>query len=153
MAGIDSLYASSAYGQAQTRDVTRSLDTISSAKTDAAEFTKAFEVKFNNYANLSPAEILNKIKASSNISSPSLRSDTRSSGVTLDFSSAAAKSIAGVREALLSHEAQAQKASIGEANLVELMTSSTNARNSLKVMSSFIEEGKAAWEKIFALAL
>jgi flagellar hook-basal body complex protein FliE len=148
MAGIDSLYASSAYGQTQGREVTKTAEVVGKiSDNNATEFQKVFETRFNGFANLSSAEILNKIRATPTINDSSVEA------VSLDFSDKVRKEVMGLRQTLATQEFQAQKAATGEANLVELMTTSAKAKNLLNTFVAVRDEAKNAWEKIFTMPL
>jgi flagellar hook-basal body complex protein FliE len=146
MSGIESLYASSIYGQTQNREVVKSTETLHSHNVNGSEFQKVFETNFNSYSKLSPSEILAKIRSSSHVSSSS-------QAVTLDFSNLVKKEVINLRESLSNHEFQTQRAAMGEANLVELMTTSAKAKNLLNTFVALRDEAKNAWDKIFTMSL
>lgn len=146
MADSVNLYASNLYGEIQNRDIKRSNDSSNIQNVKAKEFHKLVESNFNDYSKLSPQEILsriNKVKSTSNIH------DT----VKLNFSSSAMNELKNTREILKRQERESQKASIGKANLVELLTTTTQAENSLSVIVAIRDEMKTAWDKIWGMQL
>ncbi|MDX1923916.1 MAG: hypothetical protein SFT91_01605 [Rickettsiaceae bacterium] len=146
MSAIDSvnLYASNLYGQIQNQQITRSPD--SSIIQAENNFQKMVDVNFNSFAKLSQEQILGRISNSRALGH-------NPAAYTLDISSNVSGSVNLLRETLNRQEVQAKKASIGEANLVELMTTNTQAT---AILSSFIaikDSAKESWEKIWSMAL
>lgn len=139
------LHASNIYGQTQNREVQRSADIAQVQTAKAQEFHKMVETNFNNYAKLSPTEILNKIN--------NARTAGASNPVNVSFSQSAMNEMRNVRSALKKQEEQVRKASVGKANLVDLMTTTTQAENYLSVMVGVRDELKNAWDKIWSMPL
>lgn len=147
MADSVNLYASSVYGRIQNQEIARSPAEMSSNVSGAKEFQNLVEVNFNNYANLSPSQILAKISQSI------ARQTSTSTAFRLDLSNTVSSELAKVREVLSKQEKQAQKASIGEANLIELMTATTEATALLNTLVSIKDEAKNAWDKITSMQI
>ena len=141
------LYASSVYGKIQNQQITRTEPELLTNEVKAAEFQNLVKTNFNKFASLSPTQILEKVSAARSANS------TRGSAVNVDISNTVSSEISKVREALTKQERQVQKASIGEANLIELMTATTEAENYLSTIVAMRDELKGAWEKIWNMSL
>jgi flagellar hook-basal body complex protein FliE len=147
MADSISLVASNLYNQVQNREIQRSEDIHDIQTNKASEFHKLVQSNFNSYSKLSPQEILSKINTA-------VRSgQSASNAVNLSLSSSVLSELSNARKALERQEKQAQKAAIGKANLVELMTATTQAENYLSVMVAMRDELKGAWDKIWGMQI
>ncbi len=141
------LYASNAYGKVQSQQITRTEPELLTNEVKASDFQNLVKVNFNQFAKLSPSEILNKISAARE------GSVARGPAAEISFSSAVSSEISKVRDVLVKQESQAQKASMGQANLVDLMTATTQAENYLSTLVTMRDELKTAWEKIWSMSL
>lgn len=143
------LIASSAYGKVLSQQVTKSPEnfTPKTIQLESSDFQKLVNVKFNNYANLSPNEILNKISLSRNTPTSS------DEAVSVNISKSVASELKNAREVLTKQELMSQKAAIGQANIVELMATSTQAKALLSTIVAVKDEAKSAWEKIWGMSI
>ncbi len=141
------LYASSAYGKIQNQQIVRTEPELLANEVKAADFQNMMKVNFNQFAKLSPTEILAKVSEAraANVS--------RGPASEISFSNIVSSEVSKVREVLAKQESQAQKASLGQANLVELMTATTQAENYLSTLVTMRDELKGAWEKIWSMSL
>ncbi|NDB83040.1 MAG: hypothetical protein EB127_09930 [Alphaproteobacteria bacterium] len=141
---IDSinLEAMNAYKQTISQKVTEGPTTSIKASDN---FHKMMEVNFNKLASLTPDQILSKI--------PSVSQMHDSPAYRLDISSQVSNSLYQLRSSLAKQEAQVKKAAVGEASIVELMTSTTEATNLLSAFAAVKDAAKESWEKIWSMSL
>lgn len=141
------LYASSAYGKIQNQQIVRTEPELLTNEVKAADFQNMVKVSFNQFAKLSPTEILAKV------SEARAGNSSRGPASEISFSNVISSEVTKVREVLAKQESQAQKASLGQANLVDLMTATTQAENYLSTLVTMRDELKGAWEKIWSMSL
>ncbi len=144
---IDSigLLAQQSYSQIQERP---RVDFAEASVNRAANFHQMVDKQFNSFAKMTPAQILSHIQ------------DARSSGVN-SYAAASSGSISGVigsttnalRSAVSKQENVARKLLVGEASLIDLLTSTTEAKNvmdsTVKVRDKFLE----AFDKVMNMSM
>lgn len=148
MADSVGLYAANLYGQIQNRQIPKTTEASSITRSEANNFHKLVENNFNSYAKLSPSEILNKINATKKVGSTNTNND-----VSLNLSRTATTELQKLRATLSKQEQESRNAALGKANLVELMTATTEAENYLSVLVAMRDELKGAWDKIWNMSL
>ncbi len=136
------LEAMNAYKQISSNKISRSVDT---PVTDAVNFQKMMEVNFNKLASLTPDQILKRIPVAQGLQN--------SQAYKLDISSNLYKGINQLKTSLNQQEHHAKKASLGEANIIDLMTSTTQASNILSAFVAIKDSAKESWEKIWSMSL
>ncbi|MDX1917112.1 MAG: flagellar hook-basal body complex protein FliE [Rickettsiaceae bacterium] len=144
MSSINSinLEAMNAYNQVSAQKITPNPEI---AMHEVSNFQKIMEVNFNKLATLTPEQILSRIHTTT--------SARNQPAYTLDISSNIASSLSGLRKTLIQQETEAKKAGEGQANIIELMTSTTKATNLLSAFVAVKDAAKESWEKIWSMSL
>lgn len=136
------LLAQQTYTQIQDRP---KLDVAETPMNRAADFHDIVNKQFNSFAKMSPAQILNHIQGARQ-STNAVASSGNSSGILSNTTRT-------IREPIANQEDLARKSLIGEASLVELMTATTEAKNTMdtavKVRDKFLE----AFDKVMNMSM
>lgn len=145
------LLAQQSYTQIQDRP---KLDVAETPMTRAVSFHDTVERQFNSFANMSPDQILSRIQGvkQANVTgflgaaSVAATSNGLSSGVV-------GNTVKAIRGSVSKHEQTARKSLIGEASLIELLTATTEAKNTMeatvKVRDKFLE----AFDKVMNMSM
>ena len=146
------LLAQQSYTQIQDRP---KLDVAETPMTRAASFQDTVERQFNSFANMSPDQILSRIQGAKQASGAGFAG---ASSVAAAASNGLSSGIVGntvkaIRSSVSNHEQTARKTLIGEASLVELLTATTEAKNTMeatvKVRDKFLE----AFDKVMNMSM
>jgi flagellar hook-basal body complex protein FliE len=142
---IDSigLLAQQSYSQIQNRPKVES----SNPSTGAVNFHQLVDKQFNSFAKMSPEQILSRIHGSR-------ETNTTNSILTGNNAGGIAGRATGIlREVVSKQENVARKSLIGEASLVELLTTTTEAKNvmdsTVKIRDKFLE----AFDKVMNMSM
>ncbi len=144
------LIAQQSYTQIQDRP---KLNVAEAPITRATSFHNTVEKQFNSFANMSPDQILNRIQgarrtgdAGFNAAGTAAVNNNIQSGIIGNTAKA-------IRSSVLTHEQTARKSLIGEASLTELLTATTDAKNTMeatvKVRDKFLE----AFDKVMNMSM
>jgi|GEM_PF-1162618 len=149
---IDSvgLLAQQSYTQIQDRP---KLNVAETPMNKAVNFHDMVDKQFNSFSRMSPAQILSHIQgaktANTNMSSPAASTMAASNGNSSGFGSV----VKNVRSAVSNQEQTARKSLIGEASLVDLLTATTEAKNTMdttvRVRDKFLE----AFDKVMNMSM
>ncbi|RTK93020.1 MAG: hypothetical protein EKK61_01925 [Rickettsiales bacterium] len=135
---IDSVnsIAQQSYMQVQNRPI---INTQNVTQTQATDFQQMVNKQFNSFANLSPSQILERITNARVNDSKNFAN--KNSGIV----SGAVSSLKGV---IAKQENAARKSLIGEASLIDLLTTTTEAKNLVETMVKLRTELLAAFDKV-----
>ncbi|MDP4708507.1 MAG: flagellar hook-basal body complex protein FliE [Rickettsiaceae bacterium] len=142
---IDSigLLAQQSYTQIQDRP---KLNVTATPISNAVNFHDVVNRQFNSFASMSPAQILNHIQAKQTGGATTIGGVASSSGL-------AGSATNTLRSAVAKQEQTARKSLIGEASLVELLTTTTEAKNvmdtTVRVRDKFLE----AFDKVMNMSM
>lgn len=128
--------AQQSYMQVQNRPI---INTPHVAQTQAIDFQQMVNKQFNSFANLSPSQILERITNAR--ANDSTNFSNKNSGIV----SGAVSSLKGV---ISKQETVARKSLIGEASLIDLLTTTTEAKNLVETMVKLRTELLAAFDKV-----
>ena len=110
---------------------------------EASTFQNTLKKQFNSFANLSPGEILQKIKQTSDVSSVSLNNNK-----SIEFSV-----ISNIRSSVSNHENTARKALIGEASMGDLLAATTEAKNTLETVVRVRDKFMESFDKLMNMSM
>jgi len=113
---------------------------ISDAK-EASTFHVNVEKQFNSFARMSPAEILSHIQKNQQISN-----SKAPSGVEGTF-------LGALRSPLQKQEQITRKSLINEASLLDVLTATTEAKNTLDVMVKTRDKFLEAFDKVMSMSI
>lgn len=143
---IDSvgLLAQQSYTQIQDRP---KLEVADAPINQAVSFHNTVEKQFNSFANMTPDQILSRIQGAKQAGvSTSVSDNAVSSGIV-------GNTVKTIRNSVANHEQTARKSLIGEASLIELLTATTEAKNTMeatvKVRDKFLE----AFDKVMNMSM
>ncbi|MDF2965370.1 MAG: hypothetical protein K0Q51_758 [Rickettsiaceae bacterium] len=114
-------------------------ESVKFGSSNGGNFKNIVDNVFNVYSKMSPEQILSHIKTRSVQSVPSGNFVTQA--------------IAAVKAPLKAAEAVTKKALIGEASILELATSTTQAQNTLRTVVAFRDQLTQGLDKIFNMQL
>ncbi len=138
------LLAQQSYAQIQDRP---KLEVAETPINRAVSFHNTVERQFNSFANMTPDQILSRIQGTKQAgTSFSIRDNGISSGIV-------GNTVNAIRNSVSNHEQTARKSLIGEASLIELLTATTEAKNTMeatvKVRDKFLE----AFDKVMNMSM
>lgn len=139
------LAAQQSYTQIQDRP---KLEVAETPINRAVSFHNTVERQFNSFANMTPDQILSRIQGAKQAgsSSSAVSGNAASSGIVEN-------TVNAIRNSVSNHEQTARKSLIGEASLIELLTATTEAKNTMeatvKVRDKFIE----AFDKVMNMSM
>lgn len=143
---IDSvgLLAQQSYTQIQDRP---KLEIAETPINQAVSFHNTVEKQFNSFANMTPDQILSRIQGAKQTGASSSVSDNGvSNGIV-------GNTVKAIRNSVSNNEQTARKSLIGEASLIELLTATTEAKNTMeatvKVRDKFLE----AFDKVMNMSM
>lgn len=144
------LLAQQSYTQIQDRP---KLDIAETPITKATSFHNTVEKQFNSFANMSPDQILSRIQVARQAGGAAFTA-TSTAAVSNGLSSGIVGNTAkALRGSVATHEQTARKSLIGEASLIELLTATTDAKNTMeatvKVRDKFLE----AFDKVMNMSM
>lgn len=113
----------------------------------ATNFQDVVKVQFNNFAKMSPEQILMHIKSAQGHSSAA---NAVASTANADLASGVLKK---VRADLRKQEGTARKSLVNEASLVDLLTATTEATNTVKVLVEVRNKFLEAHEKVMNMSV
>jgi flagellar hook-basal body complex protein FliE len=145
------LAAQQSYTQIQDRP---KLDVSETPMTRAVSFQDTVVKQFNSFAKMSPEQILSHIQGAKQSASGNFQASVNvTSPSSLNSNSVFGNTVSNLRESVSKHERTARKSLIGEASLVELLTATTEAKNTLeatvKVRDKFLE----AFDKVMNMSM
>lgn len=112
-------------------------------RTEAIKFQSMVEKQFNSFAKMTPAQILSHIQSAKSVSS---NTNINNSGVVFS----AAKNI---RETLQKQEHTVRKSLIGEASLIDVLTTTTEAKNVMDTTIRVRDKLLEAFDKVMNMAM
>jgi flagellar hook-basal body complex protein FliE len=140
-----SLQAFQAYSKVDSKNFGSGIDavpgdSIKFGSNSNARFSNVVDNVFNAYSKMSPEQILSHI---------------RTRAVDNNFSSGniISQAISAVKAPLKAAEIVTKKALLGEASILELATSTTQAQNTLKTVVAFRDQLTQGLDKIFSMQL
>lgn len=145
------LLAQQSYTQIQDRP---KLDIAETPMTRAVSFQDTVERQFNSFANMSPDQILNRIQGAKQAGAAGFAGAASAAAASNGLSSGiVGNTVKAIRGSVSNHEQTARKALIGEASLIELLTATTEAKNTMeatvKVRDKFLE----AFDKVMNMSM
>ena len=139
------LLATNLYSSIQERPKTQpSPDSLGAA----ADFQKSLKVEFNKFATMSPQEILSHIKTSQNTNATSIRKSS-----SLNPNGIGASVISNLRSTLETQEKMTRKSLVNEASLIDLLTATTEATNTVKTLVEVRNKFMEAYDKVMNMNL
>lgn len=137
-----SLLAKNLYNQIQNRPKVNS-----SEIGEAVSFQNLVKDGFNNFAKMTPAQILNHIQEVKNLGASS-------SGTAKTMATDYAPGVMGqIRGKIGNHEDVLRKSLINEASLVDILTTTTEATNTIKTIVEVRNKFMESFEKIMSLSV
>lgn len=138
------LLAQQSYAQIQDRP---KLEVAETPINRAVSFHNTVERQFNSFANMTPDQILSRIQGAKQAdTSFSVPDNGVSNGIV-------GNTVNAIRNSVSNHEQTARKSLIGEASLIELLTATTEAKNTMeatvKVRDKFLE----AFDKVMNMSM
>ncbi|MCC2646912.1 MAG: hypothetical protein K0R02_977 [Rickettsiaceae bacterium] len=140
-----SLQAFQAYSKVDSKNFGSGIDavpgdSIKFGSNGNSKFSNIVDNVFNAYSKMSPEQILSHI---------------RTNAVDNNFSSGniISQAISAVKAPLKAAEIVTKKALLGEASILELATSTTQAQNTLKTVVAFRDQLTQGLDKIFSMQL
>ncbi|WP_316354953.1 flagellar hook-basal body complex protein FliE [Candidatus Trichorickettsia mobilis] len=113
---------------------------------EATNFHKMVNVAFNNYAHMSPDQILQHIIHAKASSSVNVNAAAGSNGI--------AESIVGeLRKKVGTHEQTIRKSMISEASLADLMYAANEAKNTVQTMVALRDKFLESFEKVMNMQI
>lgn len=140
-----SLLAQNVYSQIQNRPKVAVNEGIQIQK--AANFQNMVQKQFNSFAAMSPEQILNHIQSAKNTAA------SLSHGNAGGFAASAAAVVAEVRSTLSKQETTVRKSLINEASLVDVLTATTEAANTMKVVVSVRDKFMESLDKVMSMTM
>lgn len=136
-----SLLAQNTYSQIQNRPKVAVDQDIQVQQ--AVSFQNMVKKDFNSFSKMSPAQILQHIQGA--------KSAVGSSGV--DSTGMVGSSVSALRSTLNQHEKVVRKSLINEASLVDVLTATTEATNTMKTMVSVRDKFMEAFDKVMNMSI
>ena len=140
------LLAQQSYTQIQDRP---KLEVAETPINRAVSFHNTVERQFNSFANMTPDQILSRIQGAKQACF-SFSAVAANNGIA---SGIIGNTVNAIRSSVSKHEQTARKSLIGEASLIELLTATTEAKNTMeatvKVRDKFLE----AFEKVMNMSM
>ncbi len=136
-----SLLAQNTYSQIQNRPKVAVDQDIQVQQ--AVSFHNMVKKDFNSFSKMSPAQILQHIQGA--------KSAVGSSGV--DSTGMVGSSVSALRSTLNQHEKVVRKSLINEASLVDVLTATTEATNTMKTMVSVRDKFMEAFDKVMNMSI
>lgn len=145
------LLAQQSYTQIQDRP---KLDVAETPMTRATSFQDTVERQFNSFANMSPDQILSRIQGAKQASGAGFAGASSVAAANNGLSSGiVGNTVKAIRSSVSNHEQTARKTLIGESSLIELLTATTEAKNTMeatvKVRDKFLE----AFDKVMNMSM
>ena len=145
------LLAQQSYTQIQDRP---KLDVAETPMSRAVSFQDTVERQFNSFANMSPDQILSRIQGAKQASGAGFAGAAPVAAASNGLSSGiVGNTVKAIRSSVSNHEQTARKSLIGEASLIELLTATTEAKNTMeatvKVRDKFLE----AFDKVMNMSM
>ncbi|MEM6338948.1 MAG: flagellar hook-basal body complex protein FliE [Pseudomonadota bacterium] len=145
------LLAQQSYTQIQDRP---KLDVAETPMSRAVSFQDTVERQFNSFANMSPDQILSRIQGAKQASGAGFAGAASAAAASNGLSSGiVGNTVKAIRSSVSKHEQTARKSLIGEASLIELLTATTEAKNTMeatvKVRDKFLE----AFDKVMNMSM
>lgn len=113
----------------------------------ANEFQNMVKVQFNKFSEMSPDQILNHIKAAQGTGRATAAASTgQASGI-------ASTIVRGVRTTLNKQERTSRKALINEASLIDVLTTTTEATNTVKTLVEVRNKFLEAYDKVMNMSV
>jgi flagellar hook-basal body complex protein FliE len=146
------LTAQASYTQIQDRP---KLEVSDTPMIKAVSFQDTVSKQFNSFAKMSPDQILSHIQgARQSTAGDAFQSSVSVASTSNGHSSSVfGNTVSSLRESVSKHERTARKSLVGEASLVELLTATTEAKNTLeatvKVRDKFLE----AFDKVMNMSM
>lgn len=137
------LLATNLYSSIQERPKVQTTDSVASA----ADFQASLKVEFNKFANMSPKEILSHIKASQNTGNSASRPSS------LNQNGVGSSVIKNLRTTLESQEKMTRKSLVNEASLIDVLTSTTEATNTVKTLVEVRNKFMEAYNNVMNMNL
>ena len=138
------LLAQQSYAQIQDRP---KLEVAETPINKAVSFHNTVEKQFNSFANMTPDQILSRIQgAKQGETSFSVPANGISSGIV-------GNTVNAIRNSVSNHEQTARKSLIGEASLIELLTATTEAKNTMEAMAKVRDKFLEAFEKVMNMSM
>jgi flagellar hook-basal body complex protein FliE len=136
-----SLLAQNTYSQIQNRPKVAVDQDIQVQQ--AVSFQNMVKKDFNSFSKMSPAQILQHIQGA--------KSAVGSSGV--DSTGMVGSGVSALRSTLNQHEKVVRKSLINEASLVDVLTATTEATNTMKTMVSVRDKFMEAFDKVMNMSI
>jgi flagellar hook-basal body complex protein FliE len=136
-----SLLAQNTYSQIQNRPKVAVDQDIQVQQ--AVSFQNMVKKDFNSFSKMSPAQILQHIQGA--------KSAVGSSGVY--STGMVGSSVSALRSTLNQHEKVVRKSLINEASLVDVLTATTEATNTMKTMVSVRDKFMEAFDKVMNMSI
>lgn len=139
-----SLLAQNTYAQIQNRPKIAISEEVQIQK--AASFQNLVQKQFNSFASMSPDQILNHIKKAQTTASFNAGNSGIASGVVRD-------TIGTLRSSLNKQETLVRKSLINEASLVDVLTATTEASNTMKTVVEVRNKFMDAFDKVMNMTM
>ncbi len=111
----------------------------------AVTFQNMVTKNFNSFAKMSPDQILQRIQGAKSVANGNL-SDIYSNGVL-------GSGVSALRGTLNQHEKVVRKSLINEASLIDVLTATTEATNTMKTMVSVRDKFMEAFDKVMNMSI
>jgi flagellar hook-basal body complex protein FliE len=145
------LLAHQSYTQIQDRP---KLDATETPMGKAASFHDTVEKQFNSFAAMSPEQILNRIQGTKQSNGSSAFAATAISDKSGNVSGGVIGSaVKAIRGSVSQHERTARKSLIGEASLIELLTATTEAKNTMEATVKMRDKFLEAFDKVMNMSM
>lgn len=138
-----SLLAQNTYSQIQNRPKIAVNEEIQIQK--ATNFQNMVQKQFNSFAAMSPDQILSHIQ-NAKISAMNSGSSSVASGFV-------ANTVSDVRATLAKQETTVRKSLINEASLIDVLTSTTEAANTMKIVVSVRDKFMESFDKVMNMTM
>lgn len=112
----------------------------------ATNFQDMVKVQFNNFAKMSPEQILMHIKTAQGQTASAASAATSGADIS-------SKVLKQVRQSLRNQENTARKSLVNEASLVDILTATTEATNTVKVLVEVRNKFLEAHEKVMNMSV
>lgn len=141
-----SLLAQNTYSQIQNRP--KILTNQDMPVQQAVSFQNMVKKDFNSFSKMSPAQILQHIQNAKSATHSNYVAGTSSSvGIV------AGNSVHALRNNLSKHETTVRKSLINEASLVDVLTATTEATNTMKTIVSVRDKFMEAFDKVMNMSI
>ncbi len=134
MADAINSIAQASYMQVQNRPV---INNAEQTQAKAVDFQQMVNKQFNSFANLSPTQILNRISNAK-----------ANEAVSFSNSGLVSGAVSNLKGAIAKQESVARKSLIGEASLIDLLTTTTEAKNIVDGLVKLRTEFLTAFDKV-----